>query len=203
MNAEYWETQYNQFCRKSHSPFAEYVYSEYLYLHPNEVILDLGCGDGQDSIYFMKNGMSVIAFDQVIPKSFYNKYHTNIRIIKSNIINFNYPICVNHIFARFFFHAIDDQEEHIALSLISKALVKGGLLFIETRTVNNQLHNIGKPCGNNIQYLDGHYRRFISPERFKERLELLGFKIIYMIESKGFSVQEDDQLFLRIVCVKY
>ena len=58
-------------------------------------------------------------------------------------------------------------------------------LFIETRTIDDELFGIGKKVGRN-EYFSDHYRRFIVPSELKKKLKNK-FKIIYFKQSKTFA----------------
>ena len=51
--------------------------------------------------------------------------------------------------------------------------------------------------------IDGHYRRFIILEEFKQRLTQVGFKIIESIESSGLAkLEEEDPVVIRVNAIK-
>ena len=55
-------------------------------------------------------------------------------------------------------------------------------LFVETRTIDDELYGIGEKIGNN-EFFSDHYRRFIVPNEFKKNFKK-NFKIIYFKTSK-------------------
>lgn len=204
MELEYWKEFYKSFMRVSHSDFAEYIHEHYL--KKGDSILDIGCGDGLDSFYFMLMGLNVTAIDQAIPQTLIDRYSTNIIIVKSDAIRFleeSKGITYNHIFARFFLHAISDSEEEMLLPLIYERLSHNGYLHIETRTMSN-IKDTASGCDNShtIVQNDGHLRRFISPELIKLKLEFYKFKIIEIKEDSGFSSFNPKDILMRIICKK-
>ena len=121
--SKYWE----KFYKKSHnlnalqdcSPFAKFVLKN---IKNFSYVVDLGCGNARDSLYFSKNGKKVIGIDksrEVInlnKKKFFNK---NLKFIQfdisknlSNIINSNQPKC---FYSRFVLHSLtkDLIKKHI------------------------------------------------------------------------------------------
>lgn len=204
MELDYWKGFYKSFMRVSHSEFAEYIHEHYL--KQKESILDIGCGDGLDSIYFMNCGLSVSALDQAIPQAFIDRYSTNMKIVKSDAIQFlekSKDKSYNHIFARFFLHAISDSEEKLLLPLIYERLSYNGYLYIETRTMTSIKDSVSG-SDNNITIIqdDGHLRRFISPELIKSKLEFYKFKIIEIHEGYGFSSINPKDILMRVICKK-
>lgn len=64
MDMNYWTKYYSANKQNSqNSLFADFVLQHYL--APESKLLELGCGNGRDSIYFAKNGIKVSAIDQV------------------------------------------------------------------------------------------------------------------------------------------
>ena len=60
-NTDYWDQYYrNQICSTQPSPFAQYVAT---LVEPGKTLIDLGCGNGRDSLFFAKQGMQVVAID--------------------------------------------------------------------------------------------------------------------------------------------
>ena len=68
---------------------------------------------------------------------------------------------------RFFLHSITEKEEDRLLVWCHTHLKSDGKLFIETRTIYDELANKE----------NGHFRRFIIPEVLCSKLDKLGFSI--------------------------
>ena len=94
------------------------------------------------------------------------------------------------------------NEEIKTLNMSHKLLSKDGQLFIECRSIKDPLSCKGDILSN-TERIEGHYRRFIILEEFKERLVKVGFKIIKTIESNGLAkFGKDDPVVIRIHAVK-
>ena len=60
---KYWTDYYSKNLNPTmQSSFAEFILPK---LTENKQLLELGCGNARDSLYFSKNGIKVIAVDQV------------------------------------------------------------------------------------------------------------------------------------------
>ncbi len=67
------------------------------YIKSGEILLDIGCGEGADSVFFANQGFQVVAIDN--NNSYLNRLHafkrdnhiSNISIENSNVINYPYP----------------------------------------------------------------------------------------------------------------
>ena len=74
-------------------------------------------------------------------------------------------------------------------------------LFIETRSIKDDLCGVGKKIGKN-EFVTDHYRRFINKKDLIKKLQK-NFKIIYLKESKGFSkFKKEDPCLIRVIAVK-
>tara|TARA_B100001939_G_C16486912_1_gene423807 strand:- start:243 stop:470 length:228 start_codon:yes stop_codon:yes gene_type:complete len=72
----------------------------------------------------------------------------------------------------------------------------------EFRSDKDPLMKLGKKISENERYTD-HYRRFVNFDKFKNKLNKQGFKIIYQIEKRGLSkVKNDNPVLCRIIFQK-
>lgn len=200
MDKNYWKEYYTNHVREKSSNFASFLVDNYSIC--NKTILDLGCGDGLDSIFFYEHGLNVISIDQSVSQDFLDNYKDRIKIIKDDFTKFEWSEKFDYVFARFVFHAIDDIEEDELLPRLSYLLNAGGRLFIEARSIHNDVY-LTNPCMDLMLFRDNHWRRFIRPEGLVRRLTQNNFSIEMLSEDKGFSPTEiDDQLFLRVIAMR-
>ena len=62
MDKSYWESYYTKIQKPfDSSTFAKFVLNK---MTPNQTIIDLGCGNGRDSIYFSENKIRTLGVDQ-------------------------------------------------------------------------------------------------------------------------------------------
>ena len=94
------------------------------------------------------------------------------------------------------------DEEIKTLKMSYKLLKNNGKFFIECRSINDPLSECGEIVSQ-TERIDGHYRRFIILEEFKQRLTQIGFKIVAAIESKGLAkFAEEDPVIIRVSAIK-
>ena len=94
------------------------------------------------------------------------------------------------------------NEEITTLKISYELLNKGGQFFIECRSVNDPLLHKGEKLSH-TERVDGHYRRFIILEEFKQRLIQAGFTVTKTIESNGLAkFGKDDPVVIRIHAIK-
>ena len=194
---EYWDNYYKDATIGGvPSQFATFILNEF---RDRDRFVDIGCGNGRDSFFMATHGKTVLAADgsQQAVTSCQDKADatglSNIRFeqidfasdescaafLKRNAADWTGSI----VYARFFVHAIDEDEERRFLQL-SKALVaNGGLLCLEFRTDRDELQR---------KVTATHYRRFVSPVSFIAALHEHDLKVDYFCEGFGMAKYRDD-----------
>ena len=205
---KYWERYYNRKTKidigyNNPSDFAKFTI-ENLEKSENH-ILELGCGNGRDSIFFSENNQKVFAIDQcanttevlnVINNNLSSKDYDFTKL--PNDINFT----PNVIYSRFTLHSIDHEGEDRTLEWSSKILPKGGLFFLEARTILDPLCGKGESKGKNVWFTD-HYRRFIDSNEVIDKFKKLNFEVLFQLEQNNLAVYKDDNpVVLRLICRK-
>jgi SAM-dependent methyltransferase len=182
------------------SQFAVFVAGE---LHEKHHVIDIGCGGGRDSFIFDAHGHSVVGVDGSMAAvescvSLAKKLGSSISFMASDI---DAPDLADRIkglhgrptliYARFFLHALTDEEEASFLNLARAVTAPGDTLALEFRTMKDVTQH--KVTG-------AHYRRFIDSLAFLERASAAGFKATYFVEGFGFAkYKTDDAHVARIV----
>jgi tellurite methyltransferase len=65
MDKKYWSDYYSKDRQKKQpSLFAQHILEHHIG-HKKTALIELGCGNGRDSIYFGEKGINVVAVDQV------------------------------------------------------------------------------------------------------------------------------------------
>ena len=67
----YWDNYYENIKISSESSFAKFTLKYLVRKRKGKTIIDIGCGDGRDSLYFYKQNLDVVGID--ISKSVINK----------------------------------------------------------------------------------------------------------------------------------
>lgn len=162
------------------------------YMKPGESIVELGCGNGRDSIFFYNLKLDVTAIDASKTalsslEIYRNKDHMN--CICADFVSWidRYEEEFDHCYSRFTIHAINEMQEEVLLHNVYGVLKKGGLFYIETRSVNDELYGLGKYAGRNAFKYNNHFRRFIVMDELKNKLIKTGFSIVYSEEKRGFA----------------
>ncbi len=173
---------------------------------PQAGILEIGCGNGRDSIYFSSHGFSVTAVDasqeaiNELSETFADA--DNLRFIADDFVSSKeiYAGKYDNCYCRFALHAINEEQEDQLLKNVFSALNPGGRFFIEVRGIHDEIYGLGEKVGEHEYVYEGHYRRFIVREDLEKKLLSNGFRIEYSAEETGFAPYGDrDPLVIRII----
>lgn len=155
-------------------------------------LLDLGCGNGRDSLYFHRLGLYVTAVDasDIAIKMLQEEHKDKgIRFICDDFVSspMIYAEKCDYCYSRFSLHAINEKQQDEFLLHIYDILEDSGRFFIEVRSVHDELYGKGEEAGRDAFIFDGHYRRFIRQEELEQKLMRIGFKMEYSKEDIGFA----------------
>jgi SAM-dependent methyltransferase len=160
-------------------------------------IVDVGCGTGRDALYFSTRGRKVVGVDASVAgiehcSGLAAHNGLDAKFIAAPIdsgtladdvkavLPPGIPTCV---YARFFVHAINDEEEQAFLALASSLCRDGDLLAVEFRTLRDA--QLAKETG-------AHYRRYVNPLTFIHRAISHGFSSDYFVEGFGYAKYKND-----------
>lgn len=208
MYKNYWEDFYaKQNKDLKPSLFARFVYDE-LGVNMAKVI-ELGCGNGRDAVFFANNKLDVIAVDQCAGeiKFLKNRYIAleNIKFVCDDFTNLQIEQKFDVIYSRFTLHSISAKQEKNVINWGFNHLNSGGKFCIEVRGQKNEIHKKGTAVDNEPDAFiyNDHFRRFINFDKFCDKLKSIGFNIDYAEEKKGFApFNEEDETYIRIIATK-
>lgn len=196
--SRYWNDFYRTKAASLAAPsqFALFVLGE---TETDSQIVDLGCGTGRDAIYFASQGRHVvgvdaadaaiahcskIAADNGLPARFLASAIDAPDLLDRISREFDgTPRAGVTVYARFFVHAINDEEEAALLRLAAGLCRKGGLLAAEFRTIRD---------AQQAKVTAEHYRRFVNPLVFMANANTAGFATDYFVEGFGYAKYKDD-----------
>lgn len=171
---DYWKSFYKTHKFEEPSGFAQFVAPQI-----KGTLVDLGCGDGRDTHYFLRNGIRAYGVDA---------FNEDILIIKQDVNAFmKENECTDNVYTRFFWHSIDDDTRTHILKWTKKNL------FIEARTTKD------KPTG----LYGKHEHNLVDTKELKKSLEEHGFTIDYFHEGYGMSkFFDEDPHLVRVIAHK-
>lgn len=158
-------------------------------------VVDIGCGDGRDSFFFLSSGYRVVSIDAsaaaiegcraslaVRNEEWASRAHfahvpighATADALKHLLPNDN-PVLV---YARFFLHAVDEETETDLFRALATIRNKVAVVALEFRTDRDRHQMKATP---------DHYRRFIRPTDVVERAALAGYQLDYCVEGFGMA----------------
>ena len=204
----YWETYYGKNSKFKESSFARFVFNKIKDKKKYKNLVDIGCGNGRDSVFFNKKKLDVLGIDISTSAIKKNSLRSNKKLrfknfdVEKDIMSKKFDL----IYSRFFIHAINEKAENNLLKLIKKIKKKGTLIFLEFRNHKDRIFNVKKLKKDNeiIEFEKGHYRRIIDPKKFKEKfVKNLKCEIIYHKSSKNLSIVKNDNPHLTRIIFKF
>ena len=99
------------------------------YLRDGAYVLDLGCGHGRDTMYFIEKGYKVKAIDGSLEMCRLASKNTGINVEQINFLDMNYDNEFDGIFASASLLHLNNNDLIIVLKKISKALKENGILL--------------------------------------------------------------------------
>lgn len=203
--ARYWDEYYAAASlarRPLPSQFAAFVAGE---LDSPRHVVELGCGTGRDSVFFASYGHRVTGVDaseQAVKacRELSAALGEQASFLQSSIDDPALPSRLELdggpvvVYARFFLHAITEDEERALLELAASITTPGDLFAVEYRTVRDL---------SGTKVTGTHYRRFVSPATVQARALARGFDVGYAVEGFGFAkYKQDDAYVARTLFVK-
>lgn len=176
------------------------------YMKPESTVVDLGCGSGRDSLFFAARNHKVLAVDlsseaiRIISRA-----APEITAIEEDFVSFlgKYENAFDYLYSRFSLHAISANREQAFIRRAYNSLKKGGILFIEARSIQDERFGRGEKIGKNTFRYEGHARRFIDINELEKNLKTEGFLMEQIVQSRGFAPYgNEDPSIIRAICRK-
>lgn len=152
-------------------------------------IVEFGCGNGRDALFFAGHGHEVVgvdASDRAIERCTERAKELGLiatfltsRVdgpgLSQRIGGSGRP---SMVYARFFLHAITDDEQRAFLECSHDVTRPGDLMAVEFRTTRDRT---------SPKMTERHFRRFIEPAGFQLEAMEHGFRTSYAVEGFGFA----------------
>ncbi|MCI0992919.1 class I SAM-dependent methyltransferase [Pseudomonas corrugata] len=203
--SSYWDSFYSS--RKRGAPaypsqFAAFAVNE---LTDVDGVIEFGCGNGRDSEFFAACGFDLLGLDasvEAIELCRSRSAHEHTRYVqclagaaRDEIKGFLKNKRKVAVYARFFLHAIDENEAGAFLDLLSVLLPAQSQVFFEYRTTDDAEQE--KIFGTD------HYRRYVDHRVMVADIERAGFHVTYQIEGRGLAkFRDEDAKVGRCVALK-
>ena len=180
------------------SQFASFVLSEF---NSKRTFVDIGCGDGRDSLFFAQHGKDVFGFDgseAAMDLCRRSAQKLGLENAKFNALDMNdtesqkalierQDLSDAVVYARFFLHAIDETAQNHFLALASALAGKTGVVCLEFRTPRDEFQT---------KVTSAHYRRYVDPWALMQTCIGYNLKCTYFVEGFGYAKYRNDDAFV-------
>jgi ubiquinone/menaquinone biosynthesis C-methylase UbiE len=163
-------------------------------------LLDVGCGDGRDSIYFSSKGLKVTAADfSTVAINRLRIQHPDIHWVLEDIRKMefkekSFDVVYSHLSLQYF----DDETTNQIIGNIYKILANNGLLLIKCKSTDDQLYGQGERVGEDMFWKE-HLRHFFSKEYMAKILHQ--FQIIRIRKNTSI-YHEKKSSFIEAIATK-
>jgi SAM-dependent methyltransferase len=193
--SEYWNAYY---ARKETpsipSQFACFVLGEF---RGHDDFIDIGCGDGRDSLFFAGHGKTVLGADGSIAAVEFCQSAASAQGLKnaqfSQLDLNDAGQCADFarahakagaiVYARFFLHAIDGAAQSEFLRLAAGLAGADGRVCLEFRTPKDE---------HLTKVTSEHYRRYVDPIALAQEAAGFGLSCTYFVEGFGYAKYKTD-----------
>ena len=197
----YWEKFYKKNYSlkiiKQSSPFSKFVLKKIIDYY---TIIDLGCGNGRDSVFFHSKGKNVIGIDQSIQaiNQNNNKFkQTKLKFLDLDLskdfekkLKVKGPKC---FYSRFFIHSLKPELIDKHFYHLSKIFKKNDLLFLEYRCFEDKYKK---------KIFDNHYRNFMKTTDIEKILNKYMLYSSSIEKGVGFAKFRNENPFIARHIVK-
>jgi SAM-dependent methyltransferase len=191
------------------SPFAVFCVENFI--EHRSRILELGSGNGRDSLYFSHSDHDVVAVDRSVAGLAQSRLHADAvqnpgttKFVEADFTMLD-PASfegIDTVYSRFTMHSIDYPAEQRVIDFAWNVLTTGGRFLIEARTINDPLYGEGTEVGRHEFFID-HYRRHIDAQEILDKARNRGFHLQFFHESNGLAVfKDEDPVVLRLALVR-
>lgn len=204
---QHWNTAHTEHWLRAHSQeqtaFAEEVNA---LLPANSKILELGCGEGNDSLFFAKQGHTVVATDfsdVAVAENTKRLVHPSLQFrILDLSERFKYDDAqFVAVYARLSLHYFRDEVTADIFREIARVLKVRGLLFFMCKEVSDPIYGKGEKIEDDMFELDGHVRHFFSESYAKKLLDESGLQLRSM-ETGQEQIYNRHSAILKAVAIK-
>ncbi|MFC4298658.1 adenylyl-sulfate kinase [Castellaniella hirudinis] len=170
-------------------------------------LLEIGCGNGRDSLFFSSQGLHVTAIDPsqaAIDVCRSTPGSDSIEFIHGTVDQLTeaHAEKFDAAYSRFCLHAMTEAEEISTLDQVRAALRPKASFYIECRSINDPLARQGEVISP-TERIHGHYRRFIVLDELKARLDQAGFDILWSEEADNVaSLSGDNPVVIRLAALR-
>lgn len=168
------------------------------FIRKNDVVLDVGCGNGRDSLYMSTIAKKVFSLDTSQKACENLQGYDNIVVICKSMGELE-NLMVDVVYSRFSLHSVDKETQDKFFKYLKDNVQ---LVCIETRSVNDPRCGVGEPGTDEYSFVDTHYRRFTKLCDITGELISRGFQIVHAEEDHVNAVMKHDRAVVNRIIAK-
>jgi len=204
---EHWNHAHSEQWLHKHSSgetaFAKETASQ---LPQKSTILELGCGEGNDSIYFAELGHTIVATDFSDVAIEQNKKRWVDPNLTFRVQDISHPLHFDDasfdvIYARLSLHYFTDKTTQKAFKEIGRALKPGGTLFFMCKSTDDHIYGQGDEIEADMYELNGHVRHFFSEKYALKLIDVARLKMKH-IEMGEEQIYDRQSGFIKVTATK-
>lgn len=167
---QFWNSTYDARAMVGALDFTKKVMN---YCEAGSSILDVGCGDGRDSLYFAQNGLKVTAID--FSEKAIERVHAlgapiDARAMDTTRMDFP-DASFDVVYAHLSLHYFDDTMTTEVFANIHRMLKPRGHFFVRCKSTEDPYYGQGERVGEHM-FLHPYLRRFFTEEYMRGKLAL-------------------------------
>jgi ubiquinone/menaquinone biosynthesis C-methylase UbiE len=204
---EHWNNAHKEQWLHAHSQhqteFAEEVQK---HLPTHAKILELGCGEGNDSVYFAALGHEVTAtdFSDVAISQNKERYSNKNLHFEEQDMSQSFSFSdesFDAVYARLSLHYFTDNVTQVLFREISRVLKPNGTLYFMCKAVGDPIYGKGQQIEPDMFELDGHVRHFFSEEYVAQLLNHAGLTSESVITGEEV-IYDRQSAFIKVLARK-
>lgn len=170
---------------------------------PGSRVIEVGCGNGRDSVHFAGRGHHVTGTDPseaAIALCRHTHAASGAGFVQGSLpdVATSTTDRFDVLYSRFVLHAMTEDEERRLWRAASQVLTSGALVAVECRSILDPLARTGEVLSP-TERIAGHYRRFIVLDDLISRMAASGLEVVDAVESAGLAVHgDDDPVVIRV-----
>lgn len=161
------------------------------YLPDEAAIMDLGCGSGRDSLYFMEKGFDVTAVEGSEELSELASIHIGQDVLTMKFDELNFVHVFDGVWANASLHHLTTEEFKETLKKIGKCLKIEGILYMSFK------------YGEFEGIHDGRYFKHYRTKEMKEIIQAFDiFEVMKVIKTEDVRPGREEDIWLNVIVKK-
>lgn len=187
----YYNTNAKEFFNNTINVDMTTLYNEFeKYLKPNDNILDLGCGSGRDSLYFINKGFNVTSIDNSFKLAKIASEYINQNVMCLNMLDLNFKNEFNAIWACASILHIKKSEILTVFNKCFNALKENGIFYSSYK------------YGDKEEEINGRFFNFYTESSIKSLINKTSFCVQKIFVTNDVRKEKEGEQWLNVILKK-